>query len=710
MGNINEDLVEYVKGNIKEVPFGYKEDKGFENVIEYLNYAGGFKYYNTSIKELSFSCKKDGSNTKGRNNFFISFLIKEIANGENNVYFDDPVESNGSYSKKINKIISNDKTYEYKEIEKMQDRFIDFSSKLSEYASTCFNKQKEIIEFALENSSVLSMEMVDINDHQSYVENGIELKSSFWTDIKYNYVGDNPISIAVFVRKSESLEPQLEVTYELTESASTVFYKTLYDSAINKVINKVDDYSSENLKWYYVPKKNDKEKAELKNLDQLKADSINAEKRIRISYIIDVKSGEKYKEDEEIKEEIKDGIDTIYSIYDGYETLGFVEGLIDNGLNQGDKQQIILTGAPGTGKTYGAKEYVKLMCPGKEGKADANRYRVVQFHPSYDYTDFVEGIRPVNINSSSSDGANSFESKKEMSFVKLDGEFKAFCRHVVEHNLCKVIDDGESEIKKDKKIKQLFDAAENEKKLDAEKDKELINELNLFRNNEEKFYFIIDEINRADLSKVFGELMYGLEYRGIQNRFPTQYSQLDVTYHKDGVSYEPYGFDCFKDGFFIPENVVIIGTMNDIDKSVESFDYALRRRFQWIEVNAKDVMELTIRNMMSRKTNNADDYSIQIETLIDRINAMNDKIVELGEQYGLTKEYCIGPALFKDYELKDDKVGRGSNPSEDINANSLEKIFNYSIRLTLLEYVRGRRIENVEEEFINPCKNALLGK
>ncbi len=92
------------------------------------------------------------------------------------------------------------------------------------------------------------------------------------------------------------------------------------------------------------------------------------------------------------------------------------------------------------------------------------------------------------------------------------------------------------------------------------------------------FFFIIDEINRAELSRVFGELMYCLEYRGVKGSIKTQYANLNNA--QTGMLQTDQGYL-----FFIPTNIYLIGTMNNIDRSVESFDFALRRRFRWEEVN-----------------------------------------------------------------------------------------------------------------------------
>lgn len=131
--------------------------------------------------------------------------------------------------------------------------------------------------------------------------------------------------------------------------------------------------------------------------------------------------------------------------------INIVEEAIKNSENS-EKKQVIFTGAPGTGKTFSVEKYVKDTT--KQEGSEHPRWEFVQFHSSYDYTDFVEGLRPVQIDD-------------KMVFVRMDGTFKAFCRRVTEAN-----------------------------------------------NKDENYYFIIDMINRADLGRVFGELMYCFEKRG----------------------------------------------------------------------------------------------------------------------------------------------------------------------------------------------------
>ena len=257
--------------------------------------------------------------------------------------------------------------------------------------------------------------------------------------------------------------------------------------------------------------------------------------------------------------------------------------LLHNQLN------LILTGAPGTGKTYYAKKIAAELIgvnmaeeTWQDMLANHPQYKFVQFHPGYDYSDFVEGLKPKLAG-----GMISFERKP--------GIFMEFC-------------------------------AAAAKDIDA------------------PHVFVIDEINRADLSRVFGELFFGLEedYRG--NPISTQYSYLN-----DGQA------------FIIPSNAYIIGTMNDIDRSVESMDFALRRRFAWYEVTAEETAE-SILDKLSPTTKDK------------CMAAMNNLNKHIGSTFG--DEYKLGAAYFKKIE----KYG-----------DDFSKLWKYHISIILADYLRGRK-------------------
>ncbi len=363
-------------------------------------------------------------------------------------------------------------------------------------------------------------------------------------------------------------------------------------------------------------------------------------------------------------------------------------------IDNPDYKQIIYTGAPGTGKTYGITEYVKQAClinpmdlGAKKSIKDKEfvQWKFVQFHSSYDYSDFVEGLRPVQLK----EGQNP-------TFVRMDGVFKSFCRSVVEYN--------NAYNKKNEGVIQ----SDNSKRAEEST----------------SFYFIIDEINRADIGKVFGELMYGLEesYRGENHPTSTQYMNLDTYIKNDenkkrnGLEQDKYiplkgqDEDVFYKGFYIPENVRIIGSMNDIDRSVETFDFALRRRFQWknVDANDKDRLKSVLESMFikykgeetrKKEQSKYDNAINNLDDLIDKhIMPLNEMISGEGKgdingsDYGLGKEYQLGPAYFKKY--------RGDD-------SSLELIWEENIEPILKEYVRGRDNEGA---FIAGCRTIFLGE
>lgn len=172
-----------------------------------------------------------------------------------------------------------------------------------------------------------------------------------------------------------------------------------------------------------------------------------------------------------------------------------------------------------------------------------------------------------------------------------------------------------------------------------------------------KYVFIIDEINRGEISKIFGELFFSIDpgYRGKKGAVKTQYANM----HDDP-----------DEMFYIPENVYIIGTMNDIDRSVESFDFAMRRRFTWKEITAQDSME----NMKLSEEDKK------------RLTNLNNKISEID---GLNSSYHIGGAYLLNFDGED----------------KYKKIWELRIEPLLIEYLRGFPEAN---EKLNDLRNSFL--
>lgn len=389
-----------------------------------------------------------------------------------------------------------------------------------------------------------------------------------------------------------------------------------------------------------------------------------------------------------------------------------------------ETHNLVLTGAPGTGKTYMAQAIADEM------RAVS---KFVQFHPSYDYTDFVEGLRPIE----KGDG--------QMGFERRDGVFKEFCREAIK-NLVDSAKSVESLTKEmswqDKLDRFVEDAIENETKYQLvngseftitemkghsivvhneqnEKTTEvtvngdeilelLTNEvqLNIVRDirnyfqrkfgtqpdsyafvitkavramkqkmpevtankiDRKPFVFIIDEINRGEASKIFGELFYAIDpgYRGKKDHLvQTQYQNLVPE------------TDVFAKGFYVPENIYILATMNDIDRSVESMDFAMRRRFTWHEITPDDTESML-------------DSLPCVDKAKETMHRLNKAIAETD---GLGAAYMIGPAYF--LKLKD-------------NGSDFEKLWKMNIQPLLKEYLRGFRKTN---EILEKFSKAYVGE
>lgn len=358
-----------------------------------------------------------------------------------------------------------------------------------------------------------------------------------------------------------------------------------------------------------------------------------------------------------------------------------------------EAKNIILRGAPGTGKSYLAKQIASYIVSDHATSdyselSDEQKKQIefVQFHPSYDYTDFVEGLRPVT----NDDGS--------MGFVLQDGTFKKFVNKArknyedhskgltainEEKQIDEIVDDffNNADSEQERKTKNgtsyfitdydgehitiripsgkigelLLKAEIFRRMLKSGKTFETVKDVTNFRDTTQqsnsyyfklyeelkelvdkkvmplspvaasrqerpkslKYVFIIDEINRGEISKIFGELFYSLDpgYRGPRGEINTQYSNM----HEDP-----------SEKFYVPENVYIIGTMNDIDRSVDSFDFAMRRRFSFIEIKANE--NIGMLNGLPNK-----------DEVIRRMELLNE---EIAHTHDLNENYQIGAAYF----------------------------------------------------------------
>ena len=402
---------------------------------------------------------------------------------------------------------------------------------------------------------------------------------------------------------------------------------------------------------------------------------------------------------------------------------------------------LILTGAPGTGKTFCARQIAKDLIGLKsvEDLEGCTQYGFVQFHPSYDYSDFVEGLRPKN------------DANGNVGFDRKDGVFKEFCIRALKNEGVGSVDNFEESW--DKLVEEL-----NEKEFidipmlsnkntfrielneygtglatrtyeeDNTTSKTWIKGKSKFFNKEQlyniyrglpgipsgghdnyrkavvaymketlglkvykaaiengknnrNYVFVIDEINRGEISKIFGELFFSIDpgYRGKEGQVKTQYANLVEEPNEFDVALgaKDYGH------FYVPENIYIIGTMNDIDRSVESMDFAMRRRFAWKEVTARDSMVMLDNSKKFKEKNVSQSEIINIK---ERMQKLNEAILKTRE---LSMAYQIGASYFLKYA----------------DYKNFDELWEYHLKGLLAEYLRGNVDSEIELQKLKDAYN-----
>lgn len=456
-----------------------------------------------------------------------------------------------------------------------------------------------------------------------------KIRKYLWAEMKYKEFKESPISISLFVEKHK--KTMFRISLEIKNNNSDDKWMDVYHTHLE--IPKKDGL-------VYVIGSNEKKNPEVTSdpVDIIK-EKIKAKEISKVQICSYVEQSDE-KSDEQYHQEVMAAIKSILEYYEHVMKISKERRLLESTreseeaeremslLDKENKTEVvydknmILYGHPGTGKTYSTAIYAVAICDNKnveELKENYNdvmerynallkegRVKFVTFHQSYGYEEFIEGIKPV------------LNNQNGIGYTIENGAFKAFCKDATKvegensHNA--VAGDNDADVSME------------------QQDKELPNK---------NYVFVIDEINRGNISKIFGELITLIE--------DTKRAGMDEA----RTAVLPYSGDLFS----VPSNVYILGTMNTADRSISLMDTALRRRFQFIEM----MPDVAILEKIGANRVGDLDIALMLKTINERITYLYDR------------EHTIGHAFF-------------TKLAKDPSVDTLRSIFEKSVIPLLQEY------------------------
>lgn len=496
--------------------------------------------------------------------------------------------------------------------------------KLKEKGQKAKKTMEQIVESCKEFSKLEEVSKIKWLDGSN-----TKIRKYLWAEMKYNEFKKLPISVSLFVEKHK--KTVFRISLEIRNNNSDDKWMDVYHTHLEIPLK-------DGLVYVIGSNEKDNPKITPDSVDTIK-EKLKSKEISKVQICKYVEQSDE-KDNEQYHQEVMAAIKSILEYYEHVMKSSKGRRLLEstreseealremNLLDKGNKTEVvydknmILYGPPGTGKTYSTAIYAVAICDNKnveelkKNYADVmerynallkeGRVKFVTFHQSYGYEEFIEGIKPV------------LNDQNGIGYTIEDGAFKAFCKDATkvegENSHNKVADDNAIDVSME------------------QQDKELPNK---------NYVFVIDEINRGNISKIFGELITLIEDTKRAGMAEARTAVL------------PYSGDLFS----VPSNIYILGTMNTADRSISLMDTALRRRFQFIEM----MPDVTILEKIGANRVGDLDVALMLKTINERITYLYDR------------EHTIGHAFFT-------KLAK--TPSID----TLRSIFEKSVIPLLQEY------------------------